>query len=453
MKRIITYGTFDLLHEGHLNILKRAKEMGDYLIVGVTSARYDFERGKLNVQESLMQRIENVKKTGLADQIIIEEYIGQKIEDIQKYNVDTFVIGSDWLNKFDYLKEYCDVVYLPRTPGVSSTEIRNSNRGIIRCGMIGHGRIARRFVAESRYVSGIEINAIYGINKDGVTKFQKEFEIANMFIDLEEFYKDIDVVYIATPHLSHYNYVKESLLHHKHVLCEKPLTLSSKENKELYKIAEEQNCVLFEAIKTAYCPGFQELIAVTKSGIIGSIKEITATFTKLITDKTLREYNPALGGGSFNELASYPLFAAIKLLGTHYKDVKFTTCLDKDTGVDIFTIAQLIYENCLATCRVGIGVKHEGEMIISGTKGYIYVPAPWWKTNYFEVRYENQNNTLKYYSKFEGEGLRYEISDFLNAIYTHKTTYKLSHSNSIAISEILERFKHDLDQGKVTILN
>ena len=453
MKKVITYGTFDLLHEGHLNILKRAKKMGDYLIVGVTSARYDFERGKLNVQESLMQRIENVKKTGLADQIIIEEYVGQKIEDIQKYNIDTFVIGSDWLNKFDYLKEYCDVVYLPRTPGVSSTEIRNNNRGIVRCGMIGCGRIARRFIAESKYVSGIEINAVYGINTDEVKKFQEEFEIANIFTDLEQFYKNVDVVYIATPHLSHYSYAKTSLLHHKHVLCEKPLALSAQEAKELYEIAEEQNCVLFEAIKTAYCPGFRELVTVTKSGIIGSIKEITATFTKLITDKTLREYNPTLGGGAFNELASYPLFGIIKLLGPHYKDVKFITCLDKETGVDIFTIAQLIYENCFATCRVGIGVKHEGEMIISGTKGYIYVPAPWWKTNYFEVRFENQNNTQKYHNKFEEDGLRYEISDFLNTIYAHKTTYKLSRSDSITISEIFERFKQDLNQKKVTFLS
>ena len=103
MKTVITYGTFDLFHEGHYNILKRAKEQGDYLIVGVTSENYDKSRGKLNVQQSLVDRIENVKKSGFADKIIVEEYFGQKIEDIKKYNVDTFVIGSDWEGKFDYL--------------------------------------------------------------------------------------------------------------------------------------------------------------------------------------------------------------------------------------------------------------------------------------------------------------------------------------------------------------
>jgi glycerol-3-phosphate cytidylyltransferase len=124
MKRVITYGTFDLLHNGHINILKRAKEMGDYLIVGVTSEDYDYNRGKLNVAQSLMERIENVKKTGYADEIIVEEYFGQKVGDIQKYNIDTFVIGSDWLGKFDYLKEYCEVVYLDRTEGISTSKIK-----------------------------------------------------------------------------------------------------------------------------------------------------------------------------------------------------------------------------------------------------------------------------------------------------------------------------------------
>ena len=94
MKRVITYGTFDLFHQGHYNILKRARELGDYLIVGVTSESYDIERGKLNVQDSLLKRIENVRKTGFADEIIVEEYQGQKLSDITKYNIDLLVVGS-----------------------------------------------------------------------------------------------------------------------------------------------------------------------------------------------------------------------------------------------------------------------------------------------------------------------------------------------------------------------
>ena len=103
MTKVITYGTFDLFHEGHYRLLKRAKELGDYLIVGVTTEAYDKTRGKLNVIDSLVTRIENVKKTGFADEIIIEESEGQKVNDIKKFAIDTFVIGSDWAGMFDYL--------------------------------------------------------------------------------------------------------------------------------------------------------------------------------------------------------------------------------------------------------------------------------------------------------------------------------------------------------------
>ena len=121
MKKVITYGTYDLLHYGHIRLLERAKALGDYLIVGITSEAFDKARGKINVQQSLMERIAAVRATGLADKIIVEEYEGQKIDDIQRYDVDIFAIGSDWKDKFDYLKEYCQVVYLDRTEGISTS--------------------------------------------------------------------------------------------------------------------------------------------------------------------------------------------------------------------------------------------------------------------------------------------------------------------------------------------
>ena len=124
MIKVITYGTYDLLHYGHIRLLERAKKLGDYLIVGVTADDFDKTRGKINVQQSLMERIEAVRETGLADEIIVEEYEGQKIDDIRRYDVDIFAIGSDWKGKFDFLKEYCEVIYLPRTPDVSSTQTK-----------------------------------------------------------------------------------------------------------------------------------------------------------------------------------------------------------------------------------------------------------------------------------------------------------------------------------------
>src|SRR3712207_8827893 len=115
MIKVITYGTYDLFHRGHQRLLERAKALGDYLIVGVTADTFDRERGKINVQQTLMERVEAVRATGLADEIIIEEYEGQKIDDIKRYGVDIFTVGSDWRGKVDFLRGVFGVGYFYRT--------------------------------------------------------------------------------------------------------------------------------------------------------------------------------------------------------------------------------------------------------------------------------------------------------------------------------------------------
>lgn len=165
MKKVITYGTYDLLHQGHVNLLRRAKALGDYLIVGVTSDSFDKERGKLNVRNNVLERVEAVKATGLADQIVIEDYVGQKIDDIQKYGVGIFAIGSDWEGHFDYLNEFCQVVYLPRTEGISSTMLRAESQRIIKLGIVGTGRIAKRFVTEAPCVNGVDVVSVFNPQK------------------------------------------------------------------------------------------------------------------------------------------------------------------------------------------------------------------------------------------------------------------------------------------------
>ncbi len=438
MTTVITYGTFDLFHEGHYNILKRAKEQGDYLIVGVTSENYDKSRGKLNVKQSLIDRIENVKRSGFADKIIVEEYLGQKIEDIKKYNVDKFVIGSDWLGKFDYLNEYCKVVYLERTKGVSSTQLRNAERGIIKLGCVGAGRIAKRMCRESRYVSGINFDYIYARNIEKAQKFAEENDLKFYTDNYGEFLDEVDAVYIATPHLTHYEFAKRAIMSGKHVLCEKPLVLEKGQAEELYKLAKEKNVVLFEAIKTAYAPGFIRLISIAKSGVIGEIKDVNATFTKLMSNRDCREFDPQQAGGSITELATYPLVAIFKLLGLNYDSVDSFSYKDEN-GIDLYSKIILKYKNAIATANVGLGVKSEGELIISGTKGYIVVPSPWWKTEYFEVRYEDPNKIDRYFVKFDEDGLRYEVAEFLNSIVNKVDNIQLKNEESIKISEIIEK--------------
>ncbi|WP_321374242.1 Gfo/Idh/MocA family oxidoreductase [uncultured Draconibacterium sp.] len=447
MKKVITYGTFDLLHKGHINILKRAKQFGDYLIVGVTTENYDKGRGKLNVHKSTIERIKDVHSTNLADEIIVEEYEGQKIEDIQKNNIDVFVIGSDWKGKFDYLKEYCEVVYLERTKGISSTQLRGQEAKTINIGIVGSGRIAGRFIPESKYVSGINVNGVYNPNIESAKNFCNTHELGFFTDNFNKFISNVDAVYIASPHFSHAEYILRSLQKGKHVLCEKPMVLKAKEANELYQLADKQGLVLMEAIKTAYAPAFHQLISIVKSGAIGTIKDIDASFTKLSAGD-LRELSAKQAGGSITELATYPLLPIIKILGINYQDVHFYSWIS--SGVDLFTRGVIKYDKAIASFKVGLGVKTEGDLIISGTKGYAYVPAPWWKTEYFELRFEDQNKTRKYFSKFDSDGLRYEIHEFTSLINKNKNNYlRVNTEESMAIIGIIEKFRKEYNLQKL----
>ena len=244
MKTVITYGTFDLLHTGHVNLLRRARELGDRLIVGVTTDSYDQSRGKLNVMESLEERMENVRKTGLADLIIKEELEGQKIHDIRKYGADVFVIGSDWSGKFDYLRDYCEVVYLERTKGVSSTDLR---------------------FAESH----------------ALLEYDTEYE---------QFLDRVHAVYIAVPHHLHYEMARKALLRGKHVLCEKPLALARKEAEELFRLAEEKGVVLLEALKTAFCPPGRNWVPIPPLSLGSFWEPIPAGFVLLLAESLIRAW-------------------------------------------------------------------------------------------------------------------------------------------------------------------
>ncbi|MGN1226158.1 MAG: Gfo/Idh/MocA family oxidoreductase [Candidatus Cryptobacteroides sp.] len=437
MKRVITYGTFDLLHEGHLNLLRRAKALGDYLIVGVTSDSFDRGRGKLNVKNNVLERVASVKATGYADEIIIEDYLGQKIDDIQRFDVDVFAIGSDWEGKFDYLKEYCEVVYLPRTEGISSTMLRERQDAVYRFGIVGSGRIARRFIPEAKVVNSLDVCSVYN-PAESAEGFAREFGLACWSDNYEEFLESVDAVYIASPHLSHYDYAKRALEAGKHVLCEIPFALERSQAEELFRLASSKNLVILEASKTAFCPSFNHLLTLVKSGIIGEVVDVKTSLSKMVFPPT-RELDAEQAGGAFNEHSPLPLMAVIKILGSDYTDFQFHSKLEN--GVDVYTKLDLNYPHATSSITLGIGVKTEGNMVISGTKGYVYVPAPWWLTSFFEIRYEDQSRNRKYFYSWDGDGLRYEIQEFMSMIVNgRKDSYKLRHEESEAICGIIERF-------------
>lgn len=445
MVRVITYGTFDLFHEGHYRLLQRAKALGDYLIVGVTTEAYDQTRGKLNVVDPLVTRIENVKKTGFADEVIIEESSGQKVTDIKKYHIDILTVGSDWTGVFDYLNDYCKVVYLERTKNISSTMLRERNSRIQRIGIVGTGRIAERFIPEAKLVSGVNTQGVYNPRWESAERFARKWEI-EAYKDVEAFYQAVDVVYVASPHETHYGYIKSALEHDKHVLCEKPMVLKRAQAEELFQLAKDRGLILFEGIKTAYCPGFSKLLGIVCSGMIGSIHNVEACFTKLERSDS-RELTDQAYGGSLTELGSYCLLPMLKLFGNKYQDVRFDS-IRNESGLDLFTKVSLTYPTGVATATCGLGVKSEGRLLISGTKGYVVAEAPWWKTAYFEVHYENPGEVEKYSERFLGDGLRYEISDFLSMINGNdKNDFKLTRGDSIALADIMEQFLKQEGRG------
>lgn len=437
MKKVITYGTYDLLHEGHINLLRRAKALGDYLIVGVTNDSFDRERGKLNVRNNVLERVEAVKATGIVDQVIIEDYVGQKIDDILKYDVDIFAIGSDWEGKFDYLSEFCEVVYLPRTEGVSSTMLRAESEVVVNIAIVGCGRIAQRFYAEVDKVDAASVSALYDVCRESA-------EALNPALVVDSFEAAVDIsdaVYIATPHNLHYEQAKYALEYGRHVLCETPMVLRETEAEELFAIAKERGLVLLEANKTAYSPAFNHLVTLVKSGLIGDVVGIDASESKLWGEQNLRrELDPAMAGGSLYEMGSYPLLPIVKLLGTDYKDINIYSRLNEN-GVDVYTRGIVRYAGAVASFQLGLGVKTEGNLVISGTQGYVYVPSPWWKTDYFELRYEDQNRNKKYFYKWDEPGLRYEIQEFVSCIVNRRgSSARLTPRQSIAMARVMEQF-------------
>lgn len=418
MKKVITYGTYDLLHFGHIRLLERARALGDYLIVGVTSDDFDISRGKINVQQSLMERIEAVRATGLADEIVIEQYEGQKIDDIQKYGIDIFTVGSDWVGVFDYLKEYCQVVYLDRTQGVSSTEIR-SKENALRFGLVGDTDVINKFALECRNVNGTAVVGYLTLNpelsKDGL-------ENATAYDSFEALVSDTDALYIRSHPTKHYDQIKYALQQHKHVLYESPLTLCHAQAEELFRLADQNGCTLYAGIKTAYSTAYARMILMAKTGKIGDIVSIDAVCTSLQDDLTKKEMQHTWNSiTAWGPTAMLPVY---QLLGTECQEKHIVSrLLDGHHRFDTFTKIDWTYPHAVATIKVGKGVKAEGQLIIGGTKGYIYVPAPWWKTDYFEVRAENQSQNKRFFYQLEGEGIPGMIASFVKSVTRNKLAY------------------------------
>ena len=447
MVKVITYGTFDLLHKGHIRLLERAKILGDYLIVGVTSDDFDKARGKLNVQQNLMERIEAVRATGIADEIVVEEYEGQKIEDIQKYGVDIFTVGSDWCGKFDYLKDSCQVIYLPRTEGISSSALR-TEKYQLQLGLVGESIILEKFLNECKYVNSVKLTAVCSAYPAELPECLQELPCVTS--DYDVFLNHVEAVYIMSTPKLHYTQVKKALLSGKHVLCETPEALTRLQCEELHCIAKKNALILAEGNKTAYATAYIRLILMLKAGKIGDVISVDATSTSLSEKYFVKNIDDFNRWNSIEAWGAKSLLPVFHILGSDYSSKQIISHITSDESMfDSFTIINFVYPHAVATVKVGKGIKSENELIIVGTKGYIYVPAPWWKTDYFEIRYENRNENKRYFYQLDGEGIRYEVIAFVNAIKNKNKMALTDESISRAIAEVMEDYYSGKDMVRI----
>ena len=265
--------------------------------------------------------------------------------------------------------------------------------------------------------------------------------------DYDGFLDQVDAVYVHSYPEAHYEQVKKAILRGKHVLCESPITLDNNQCEELFALAEENDVILMESIRTAYSTAYQRMLLLLKAGKIGKVISVDATCTNLqsITESADTELNR-----KWNSLAAWGptgLLPVFQILGTEYKEKRIISHIESDgrnDRFDLFSKVELLLDTATASVKVGRGVKSEGELVVSGTKAYVYVPEPWWKTDYFEVRFENPADNKRYFYQLDGEGLRYELVAFSRAIQKKNHLFAIDRNVTSAITRIM----HDYMEGK-----
>lgn len=425
MKKVITYGTFDLFHQGHYNILKRAKECGDYLIVGVTSESFDMERGKLGVRDSLATRIANVKNTGFADEIIIEEFWGQKILDVKKYDVDILAIGSDWTGVFDYLKPYCEVRYLERTKNISSTELRLKDQ-LLTFGIMVDSNETDDFVYESKFVSGVHVDRVFSRDKDVAKSVAASNQLDGAYDNYDEFFDGIDVVFVRESLENKAEDIKRALLAGKHVISSYPIALDKAVFDELTAIAHEKQLILLDSFYCAYNRAFNQMLWMVESGTIGQVVSVKGSISNT----------------KYNKM-NVPMVYAIPayLLNRINYGAKFDeTMYSKNTLVnDTFVKYIAKNDNMIADIEITDSKNVHCELSIVGTLGRIFIDRDWWNKGSFDIFDYNTGKWKVYSYNSEGNGMRYMMREFLVMLREGKTQLqRFSHAEDREIVEIVQ---------------
>ena len=296
--------------------------------------------------------------------------------------------------------------------------------------MVGESSVLKKYIRECQYVNGLEVKSVCTKNKKIFSDTEGMF--GGYCDDYDEMLSEVDAVYIVSKPEYHYEQIKKALDADKHVLCESPIALSKHESIELFEVAKRRKCILMDSLKTAYSTAYARLLVLIKSGKIGDVYSVDSTCTSL-QDMGVDSWNSICGWGP---TAMLPVF---NILGTDYCSRRIVSHI-KSGNNDLFTKISFEYNHAVASIKVGKGVKSEGELVVSGTLGYVYVPAPWWKTDYFEIRYEDSTENKRYFYQLDGEGIRYELVAFKKAVESGKYNAYIDSDVSDTICEVIESY-------------
>ena len=285
---------------------------------------------------------------------------------------------------------------------------------VFRIGVIGTGRAAAYFTETVASMDGVKISAVYNPDKEKVEEFAARYAIEYSCGDTAKLWDKCDAVYIAVPHELHAPYIKEALRASKHILCGKPLAMSESHARSHFDEAKEKGLVLMEVLPTAFTDGYRALLDTVKSGSIGQVMDVECSYTRL-TPTNCREMRDSIYGGSMTELSSYVLLPIFGILGSNYNSVSFHS-LYASNGVDTYTKAYFDYGKATATAKMGLEVKSAGELLVSGTKGYIKVADPWWKMESFEIIREDQDKPEIKTFDTRRSGLEKELIHFVKLV-------------------------------------
>lgn len=320
--------------------------------------------------------------------------------------------------------------------------MKNNNK--IKWGIIGLGNIANQFAADLLLLDDAELIAVASRNKENAIEFAQKYDCPKAYDSYDLLFEDpqVDIIYIATPHNSHAELSIKALENGKHVLCEKPLSLSYNDAVRMTEASKKNNRFFMEAFWTRFIPTIQEVLEKVNNGIVGDIKSIKADFAFYADEKEGgRLFDKNLGGGALFDVGVYPLFLSYVFLGIP-KEIIAKSILHKN-GIDLQTSMILQYENSQSFLQASIVSDSDMKAAIAGNKGRIELNSPWYIADGYSLFKNEKEENFSLPNL--GKGYTHEAIECHNCIKNNQIESALwSHQNSLDLSKIVEDIKKQI---------